>query len=301
MHLKIGSEVVITKRGDIIPKIERLVRDLDGSREIEIPTHCGTCGTELVNEGKRLYCPNPGCPRRAFHRLRKWLDVLDIRDFGDVLLTKLFDAGRVREIRDLYTLRWEEIAQFEGMGEVSARKVLENLSRVRTIPLPRFVAGFDIGGIAELKIAKVVDAGFDTLDALRNAAPEALAEAEGIAETTAQQISEGLVAVADEMDRLLETEAVTIEAPQYRRTDTEGGADLRGISFCFTGALNGRTRSEAEDAVRKRGGEVRSAVSGRLSYLVTNEPESGSSKNRKARDLGVPIISEEEFERIVGL
>jgi len=301
MGLRIGSEVVITKRGDIIPKIERLVRNLDDAREIEIPTRCSTCGTELVNEGKRLYCPNPGCPRRAFHRLRKWLDVLEIRDFGDVLLTKLFDTGRVREIHDLYTLRWEEIAEFEGMGEVSARKVLDNLYRVRTIPLARFVAGFDIGGIAELKIAKVVDAGFATLDAVRTATPEALAEAEGIAETTARQITEGLVAVADEMDRLLETGAVAIEEPSDDHVETESGPDLRGISFCFTGPLSGRSRSEAEDLVRRRGGEVRTAVSGKLSYLVTNEPESGSSKNRKARDLEVPIISEEEFEKILGV
>ncbi|MFP4151754.1 MAG: NAD-dependent DNA ligase LigA [Alkalispirochaeta sp.] len=297
MGLKIGSEVIITKRGDIIPKIERLVRDLEDAREIEIPTRCETCGTELVNEGKRLYCPNPACPRRSYHRLRKWLDVLDIRDFGDVLLTKLFESGRVREIRDLYTLRWDEIARFEGMGEVSARKVLDNLYRVRTVPLARFVAGFDIGGIAELKIAKVVDAGFDTLDALRSAGPEALADAEGIARTTARQIVEGLNAVSDEMDRLLETGAIEIEAPN--RNPSEGGPDLGGVSFCFTGPLTGRTRSEAEEAVRSRGGEVRTSVSGKLSYLVTNEPDSGSSKNRKARELGIPIISEEEFEKIL--
>ncbi|MFW5643591.1 MAG: BRCT domain-containing protein, partial [Alkalispirochaeta sp.] len=152
-------------------------------------------------------------------------------------------------------------------------------------------------GIAELKIAKVVDAGFDTLDSLRSAGPEELAGAEGIARTTARQIVEGLKAVSDEMDRLLETGAIEIEAPKRNRS--EGRPDLGGVSFCFTGPLTGRTRSEAEEAVRSRGGEVRTSVSGKLSYLVTNEPDSGSSKNRKARELGIPIISEEEFEKIL--
>ena len=213
MGLQIGSEVVITKRGDIIPKIERRVRDLGDARPIEIPSRCGTCGTELVNEGKRLYCPNPACPRRAFHRLRKWLDVLDVRDFGDVLLGKLFESGAVREIRDLYTLKWEELAAFEGMGEVSARKALENLWSVRSLPLARFVAGFDIGGIAELKIAKAVSAGFDTLDKLRNARPADLSAADGIAEATAEQILSGINAVTDQMEAVLATGAVTIEPP----------------------------------------------------------------------------------------
>lgn len=301
MGLQIGSEVVITKRGDIIPKIERRVRDLPDAQPIEIPERCGTCGSELVNEGKRLYCPNPVCPRRAFHRLRKWLTVLEVRDFGDVLLEKLFSAGKVREIRDLYQLTIEDLAAFEGMGETSAKKALDNLYAVTEIPLARFVAGFDIGGIAELKVEKVVNAGFDTLDKLRAASSDELAAAEGIAETTAQQIVEGLSAVIDQIDRLLELGVVTIATPAGGDGAGDTVPEIVGASFCFTGALNHRTRGEAEKLVRERGGSVRSSVSAQLSYLVTNDPQSGSSKNRKARELGVPIITEEAFEELLGI
>ncbi len=300
MGLRVGSEVIVSKRGDIIPKIERLVRHLPESTEITVPGTCEVCGTDLVNEGKRLYCPNLTCPKRDFHRLQKWISVLDVRDFGDVLLGKLFDAGLVREIADLYALEWEQLAEFEGMGETSARKALGNLTAVRSVPLARFVAGFDIFGIAELKVQKLVDAGFDTLEALRHAAVEDLAAADGIAEVTAQQVATGLAEVYPKMERLLATGAVEIEAPASR--DATADADpLAGLTFCFTGALETMKRGDAEQLVRARGGEARSSVSGALSYVVTNDPGSGSSKLRKAAELGVPVISEEEFRRMAGL
>ncbi|MCG8478775.1 MAG: NAD-dependent DNA ligase LigA [Spirochaetales bacterium] len=293
MDLRINSEVIVTKRGDIIPKIERLIRHGDDSRSIEIPRHCSTCGTELVNEGKRLYCPNVACPRRDFHRLQKWIRVLDVRDFGDVLLKRLFDDGVVREIADLYAVSWETIAEFEGMGELSARKALGNLRSASVIPLARFVAGFDIAGIAELKIQKLVDGGFDTLASLRAASPEELATADGIAEATAVQVAEGLQSVREAMDRLLAGGAVSIEAPVSPATAEE--QPLAGLSFCFTGTLTRTTRSEAEKLVRRYGGQARSGVSAELSYLVTNDPDSRSAKAKKARELEISIISEEDF------
>lgn len=299
MGLRINSEVIVSKRGDIIPKIERLVRHLDDSRPITVPGHCEICGAELVNEGKRLYCPNLRCPKRDYHRLRKWLDTLDVRDFGDVLLGKLFDAGLVREIDDLYRLEWQQLAEFEGVGEVSARKVLSNLRAQDALPLARFVAGFDIFGIAELKVQKLVDAGFDSLEKLRRAGVDELAASDGIAAITARQISEGLHEVADKMDAVLATGAVGIAEPSVGSPADQ--RPLAGLSFCFTGAMESMKRSDAERVVRDRGGEARSSVSGNLSYLVTNEPGAGSSKLRKAREMGVPIISEDEFRRLAGL
>ena len=297
MGLRINSEVIVSKRGDIIPKIERLVRHLDDNRMIDVPEHCETCGATLVNEGKRLYCPNLRCPKRDYHRVRKWLDTLEIRDFGDALLGKLFDAGMVREIADLYALAWEQLASFEGVGEVSARKVLGNLHAVDEVPLARFIAGFDIFGIAELKVQKLVDGGFTSLEELRSAAVEELAACDGIADTTARQISQGLHEVADKMDAVLATGSVRISS-----TGTaERTQPLAGLSFCFTGTLATMKRSDAERLVRELGGEARSSVSGALSYLVTNEPEASSSKLRKARDARVSVISEDEFLLMAGL
>ncbi len=300
LGVRIGSEVVVTKRGDIIPKIERLVRHIDGGADILPPDRCGTCGAEVINEGKRVYCSNPICPRRAFHRLQKWISVLEVRDFGDVLLQKAFDAALIREIADLYGLTVGDLAAFPGVGEVSATKALNNLHSVSEVPLPRFLAGFDLGGIAELKIARMVDAGFNRLDALFQATPEELATADGIAETTAVAFKESLLLVRDQIERLLATGAVRIAPPAPTEGATgEADAPLAGQTVCFTGALTSVTRSDAERMVRAAGGQARSSVSRGLNWLVTNEVDGSSSKLKKARELGVSIITEDDFLTLV--
>lgn len=292
MDLKIGSRVVITKRGEIIPKIESLVENPRGATGIEVPTVC-SCGAALVDEGTRLYCPNADCPKKELHRLEKWLSVLDVRDFGGVILGKLHAAGRVREIADLYGLKAEELAGYDRMGETLARKILRNLASRAEVSLPEFVAGFDIEGIGELIAEKVAQAGYDTLDKLRAAKVEELAVVDGLADITAKTIVDGLASLGPEMDRLLATGAVSIKAPS-------GGGPLAGKSFCFTGELRSMKRPEAEALVKALGGTAKASVTKGLSYLVTNDPGSGSEKNKKAAAYGVEIVDEAAFLKIVG-
>jgi DNA ligase (NAD+) len=292
MGLMIGSRVVITKRGEIIPKIEALVESPQGSRPIQAPSVC-SCGAALVDEGTRLFCPNPDCPKKLRHRLDKWLSVLDVMDFGPVIVGKLLDAGRVRSIPDLYGLSAEELAEFERMGEKSARKILRNLASRSEVSLSRFVAGFDIEGIGELMIEKAVAAGFDDLDKLRAAGIEELSRVDGIGEITAGTIVEGLSALAEEMDALLASGAVRILPPA-------SGGPLAGKSFCFTGELASMKRAEAEALVRSMGGTAKSSVTKGLSYLVTNDPLSGSEKSKKAASYGVQILGEESFLELMG-
>ena len=290
MRLRIGSRVVITKRGEIIPKIEGLVENPRGTCAIPVPSVC-SCGASLVDEGTRLYCPNPDCPKKRLHRLEKWLSVIDVRDFGSVILGKLFASGRVREVADLYTLEVAELSGYDRMGETLAAKILRNLKAKNEIGLARFVAGFDIEGIGEVIADKAVAAGFDSLEKLRAATVEELDEVDGFAEITARALLEGLSSLATEMDRLLASGAVHIAA-------ASGGA-LSGKSFCFTGELSAMKRTEAEAKVRALGGSVKSSVTKDLSYLVTNDPGSGSEKNRKAASYGVAIIDEAAFLALV--
>ncbi|MFW5742069.1 MAG: NAD-dependent DNA ligase LigA [Spirochaetota bacterium] len=287
MDLRLGSRVAVTKRGEIIPKIERVLENPPDAPHIELPRACERCGSELVDEGTRLYCPNQACPKRSYFRIRKWLDVLDVRDFGDAILTKLFESGRVTEIADLYTLEVEDLTAHERMGATLAKKILRNLSVARTVPLSRFVAGFNIEGVGTLIMDKAVAAGYDTLEKLREANAEQLAEVPGIGEVTARTIVDGLSDLRHRMDAVLATGRVAIAEP--------AGGPFRGLSFCFTGSLATMTRSAAQGRVRDAGGTVTSTITKGLSYLVTNDPESGSSKNRKARKLGIPIIDEEQF------
>jgi DNA ligase (NAD+) len=246
-----------------------------------------------VDEGTRLLCPNPDCPKKSLHRLEKWLDVLDVRSFGVGIVGKLHASGRIRRIADLYSLRAEELAEYDRMGATLARKILRNLYSRTEVPLPDFIAGLDIEGVGSLIAEKAVSAGLDSLEKLRAATVERLSAVDGLAEITAKTIVEGLALLAPEIDALLATGAVRIEAPA-------AGGPLAGKSFCFTGELRSMRRGEAEALVKSLGGAAKPGVTKGLGYLVTNEPDSGSEKNRKAAAYGVAILDEEAFLALVG-
>jgi DNA ligase (NAD+) len=298
LGLEIGSAVSVVKRGEIIPKIEGLAPEgalpaesLPAEKTaILFPERCTSCDTELVDGGTRLYCPNPGCPKRLHHRLEKWVSVLDIRELGEKLIRQLFDRERVRQIADLYTLEAGELAELDRMGELSAAKVVRHIRTPRELSLAAFVAGFDFEGVGETIMDKVAAAGFDTLEKLRAAPVEELAAVYGLGEITARTIAEGLAETAEEMDRVLAGGIIGIAAPL-----AADALPLRGKSFCFTGELVSMKRGEAEEKIKALGAQAKSSVVKDLSFLVTNDPESGSGKNVKARKLGVAIIDEEQF------
>jgi DNA ligase (NAD+) len=295
LGLKIGSAVLVAKRGEIIPKIEGLApREAElfagEEREIEFPRLCGSCGSPLEDGGTRLFCPNPECPKRLLHRLQKWAAVLDIRELGEKLIRRLYDTGRVRRLPDLYTLEAGELAEFDRMGELSAAKVVRHIRTARELSLAAFIAGFNFEGVGELIMEKVVSAGFDTLEKLRAAPVEELAAVYGLGEITARVIVEGLAETAAEMDGVLAAGVISIAPPPPAEAQP-----LRGKSFCFTGEMLSMKRNEAEERVKALGGSAKSSVVKDLSFLVTNDPESGSAKNKKAQSLGVPIIDEKQF------
>ncbi|MBQ7158604.1 MAG: DNA ligase (NAD(+)) LigA, partial [Treponema sp.] len=297
---KIGSHVVVVKRGEIIPKIEQVLAEESGEQTsaIVFPTVCGTCGSTLVDDGTRLYCPNKNCSKRILHQLLKWVSVIDIRDLGETLITSLFKNGRVRSISDLYTLTPEELKSYflneenaDKKDSLGAQKVYDSIQMHRNVSLAAFIAGFDIEGIGETMVQKLVDAGLNTLELLLTAPAEKFAAVYGFADITARVLVSGLQENADEM-RALSANTIRLQ---------EGGATgaLAGKSFCFTGELRTMKRADAEAMVKKAGGSCKSSVTKDLSYLVTNDTSSGSSKNQKAAKFGIPIINEDEFLALV--
>lgn len=297
LGLKLGCSVVVVKRGEIIPKIEGLAAGGAGIaaeagelRDIEIPGTCGTCACPLVDADTRLYCPNPACPKRLHHRIEKWISVLDIREFGEKLLRRLYETGRLERVADLYSLALQDFLELERMGELSAAKALRHLRRERVLSLAAFVAGFDLEGVGETIMEKVTAAGFDTLEALRSASAEDLAAVHGLGEITARTIAEGLAETREDMDAVLAAGVVSIAPPAAAETQP-----LRGLSFCFTGELTAMKRSAAEERIKALGALAKSSVVKDLSFLVTNDPHSGSGKSKKARDLGIPVLDEEGF------
>jgi len=299
MDLRIGSKVVITKRGEIIPKIESLVENPKDAIPIPIPSHCSICGAGLIDEDTRLYCPNPECPGKAYHRLEKWLSVIDIKDIGSTLLKRLFEAKRVVRIPDLYSLTIDDLISFERIGQKSAQKILRNIRERNEVSLSQFIAGFDIEGIGLLMAEKLIEAGYDTLDKILAASPADFEKIAGFAEISAKTLYEGLRLVEEDMRKLVDSGYVRIRPPLPKTQRTAN--PVSGNSFCFTGELRSMKRSEAEKLVREKGGIIKSSVTKDLDYLVTNDPSSGSEKNRKAKELSIKIIDEEQFLEMAGL
>lgn len=300
LGVRIGSHVVVVKRGEIIPKIESVVEEKDiVTSEIPFPCVCEVCGTKLIDEGSRLYCPNKECSKRVLHQLLKFQDVVDIRDLGTTLITDLFKDGRLKSISDIYSLSQEDLVPYflneESMEaekkSLGAQKVYNSIQFHRNMKLATFVAGFDIEGIAESSAEKLVNAGFNTLEKLLAASEEQIAQVSGFAEIMAHAVVEGLAENAEEMKSLITSGTIILEA--------EGQGSLSGKSFCFTGELHSMKRADAEALVKKNGGSIKSSVTKELSYLVTNDTTSGSSKNVKAAKFNIPIIDENAFLELV--
>ncbi|MCF0241523.1 MAG: DNA ligase (NAD(+)) LigA, partial [Treponema sp.] len=300
LGIKIGSHVVVVKRGEIIPKIMSVVNANEAdTTPVSYPENCECCGTKLIDEGSRLFCPNKSCEKRILHQLLKWQQVVDIRDFGVTLIENLFKDKRLKCISDIYSLTVEDLVPYflkddsieKGKESLGAEKVFASIQSHKNLKLSTFLAGFDIEGFGETMAENLINSGFDTLDKILNAKKENISSCYGFAEITARTICEGLNENKDEMLSLIHNGCITLKET--------GGGKLSGKSFCFTGELKTMKRQDAENLVKDAGGNAKSSVTKDLSYLVTNDTESGSSKNIKAQKFGIPIINEEEFLKLV--
>ncbi|MFX1312459.1 MAG: NAD-dependent DNA ligase LigA [Promethearchaeota archaeon] len=292
LGLKKGAIIIVSKRGDIIPKVEKVVENPSNTKDIKYPVKCESCGIKLINTGVRLFCPNEQCSSREFHRLEVWIKTLGIKNFGEKLLRKLYDNNKVKKIADLYNLKIEDISKLEGQGKRSAEIALGNLFKINEISLAKFIAGFNIENIGESIAKIIIDAGYGTLESLKNAKIEDLAKIGGIGEANAQLTINGINRLYNDMLSVLKKGIIKIKA-----TPKEGR--LKGKSFCFTGALKSITRDDAKNLLEEHGGIFKKSVIKNLDYLVTNDPNSGSEKNIKAKEYGVRIISEEQFLKFI--
>ena len=300
LNVKIGSHVVVVKRGEIIPKIESVVlQENEKLAEIEYPCICEVCGTKLLDEGSRLFCPNKKCSKRVLHQLLKFQQTVDIRDLGETLITQLFNDKKLQSITDIYSLTVQDLIPYflnEESREaekisLGAQKVYNSIQNHKKMKLSTFLAGFDIEGFGETMAQKLIDAGFNSLEKLLISTVEEIASVHGFAQIMAKIVVEGLNENSQEMKNLVNNKIIEIEIAD------EG--ILNGKSFCFTGELHSMNRNDAQSLVKKNGGTIKSSVTKDLNYLVTNDKDSGSSKNQKAVKFGIPIIDEETFLQMI--
>ena len=292
--IRIGDTVIVQKAGEIIPEILEVVKEArpEGTEPYFLPDVCPVCGAPVSRDpdGAAVRCTGAECPAQLLRNLTHFAsrNAMDIDGLGPAVMNQLIENGLVRTAADLYLLRPEEIAKLDRMGEKSANNVVSAIALSKENDLWRLLNALGIRQVGE-KAAKVLASHFGSFDALQNATAEELTEIGDIGGVTAGYIRSWMESPQsrDLMNRL-RAAGVNMECKE-KTLDNR----FANMTFVLTGALEKFTREEAEDMVAKRGGKASSSVSKKTSYVVAG-PGAGS-KLRKAQELGVPVLSEDEF------
>ena len=301
LELGEGDRITVYKANMIIPQI---AENLTRSGAVSIPKICPVCGGEAkiqqMNDVKSLYCTNPDCQAKKIKSftLMASRDALNIDGLSEATLEKFIGAGFIHEYADLFHLdrHQEAIVEMEGFGRKSYDNLVEAAKNASPTTLPRVIYGLGIAGIG-LANAKVLcrHFGYD-FDRMRRAKEEELAEADGIGAVLAKAWTEYFSAEKNNrmVDRLLAE--LTIEKEQAEEEEQI----FKGKTFVITGSLNHfSNRKELQELIESKGGKAAGSVSAKTSYLINNDVASTSSKNKKARELGIPILSEEDFLKLL--
>ena len=297
--VRIGDWVVVRRAGEVIPEIVKSIpeRRTGEEKEFKMPTRCPVCGGPVVRPpGEVVHrCENLSCPARIKESIRHFASrrAADIEGLGEKLVDQLVDKGLVRRISDLYHLTKEQLAALERMGDKSAQNLLEQLERSKGMSLARFIYALGIRYVGE-HIAEVLAERFGSIDELARASYEELVEIPEIGPRIAQSIVD-FFASEDNRRLIEELKAVGID-PRAERPKEKG--PLAGKTLVFTGRLSDMTREEAKRLVESLGGKVASSVSRKVDYVVVGEDP--GSKLDRARELGIPTLTEEEFKELVG-
>ena len=292
--IRIGDTVIVQKAGEIIPEILEVVKEErpEGTEPYFLPEVCPVCGAPVSRDpdGAAVRCTGAECPAQLLRNLTHFAsrNAMDIDGLGPAVMNQLIESGLVRTAADLYLLRPDEIAKLDRMGKKSADNVVNAIADSKENDLWRLINALGIRQVGE-KAAKVLAVHFGNFDALQNATAEELTEIGDIGGVTAGYIRSWMESPQsrDLMNRL-RAAGVNMECKE-KALDNR----FAGMTFVLTGALEKFTREEAEDMVAKRGGKASSSVSGKTSYVVAG-PGAGS-KLRKAQELGIPVLTEEEF------
>ena len=292
--------VSVQRAGDVIPEVvEVLVHRRDGSeRPFRMPDRCPACGGPVVREEGEAArrCVSASCPAQRKEHLLHFASkrAMDIEHLGEKLAEQLVDRNLVRDVADLYSLRLEQLLALDRMAEKSAQNVLDAIERSKGRPLAAVLFALGIRQVGEA-LARDLANHFRSIEALQQASEQELSEVEGVGPVVAQGIRDFFENPANrEVIRRLREAGVTM---QHTATTVENPR-IAGRTFVFTGTLQRLTRERAEALVRAHGGKTASSVSKKTNYVVAGA-EAGS-KLAKARDLGVPVLTEDEFFSMIG-
>lgn len=296
LELGIGDTIQVYKANMIIPQIEE---NLTRSNHLQIPKVCPACGHEAIirkeNEVESLYCTNPDCVAKKIKSFTLFTsrDAMNIEGLSEATLEKFIAKGFIHDFGDIFeiSVHREEIVEMEGFGEKSYQKLIESLERAKDTTPARVLYSLGISNIG-LANAKVICRHFDNdLDAIRKASAEEISAID----TIGPVIAGSLVSYFENTENIRQLDHLMSHLRIQKET-VSGEQILKGKIFVVTGSVHHfANRSELKALVESLGGKVTGSVTGKTDYLINNDTTSGSSKNKKARELGIPILSEEEF------
>ena len=297
--LKIGDTVVIQKAGDVIPEIVEVKKNkrTGEEKEFEMPKVCPVCGAEAVREEGEaaVRCTGIECPAKLYRNLVHFAsrEAMNVDGLGEAIIKQLLDKGLISNMADIYTLKLEDIASLKKNGTKFAQNLIDSINRSKQNDLYRLITAFGIRHVGT-KASKILAKRYKTMDRLMNVTSEELAFVEDIGPIVAESIREFFL-----QDQTIDLIKRLKEAGVNMKYLEEEGEDNRfeGKTFVLTGTLEKYTRGEASNIIEKFGGKTSSSVSKKTDYVLAGE-EAGS-KLTKAQNLGVRILSEEEFEEMI--
>ncbi len=292
--VRIGDTVLVRKAGEIIPEIVAVVADKRpaDAQPYFLPDTCPVCGAPVVRDedGAALRCTGAECPAQLLRNLTHFAsrNAMDIDGLGPAVMQNLIDSGLIHTAADLYALQPEQLESLERMGKKSAQNAVDAIARSRENDLWRLIYALGIRQVGE-KAAKLLAQHFRTMSALRAATEEELTALDDVGPITAKYVSQWMQS-PQSIDLL-----ARLEAAGVNMTCKEEMLDTRfaGMTFVLTGALEKFTRDEAGEMIEKRGGKAAGSVSKKTTYVVAGE--NAGSKLQKARDLNIPVLTEDEF------
>ena len=302
LKLGIGDTITVYKANMIIPQI---AENLTQSGHLDIPDTCPVCSGKTkihhVNDVQTLYCTNEDCPAKKIKAFSLFVsrNALNIEGLSEQTLEKFIAEGFIHEFSDIFKLTQykEQITQMEGFGEKSYENLMSSIEQARNTTIPRVIYGLGILNVG-LANAKMIAREFSyDMERIEHATMEELSSIDGVGEVIAGTFTQYFEKAdnREALERLLSE--LNLEQPQVE----EGTQSLNGLTFVITGSVNRfANRDELKEAIERKGGKATGSVTAKTSYLINNDVTSNSSKNKKAKELGVPIISEEEIIEMMG-
>ena len=294
--IRIGDTVIIRKAGDIIPEVLSVVKHCDNSRDYEMPKFCPSCGSRVFREEGEaaIRCDNPDCPAQLLRVLIHFCsrDAMDIEGLGDAVLETFLKVGLIGKISDIYRLDYEKIAALDGMGQKSADNLKKAVEKSKENDLSKLLFAFGIRHIGQ-KASKLLSDHFLTLDNIISATKEEILNIDGFGEIMADSVVEFFsLEQTKQMIEELKNFGLNMESQREIKDNR-----FEGMTFVLTGTLTNFTRNEAQEIIESYGGKAASSVSKKTTYVLAGE--AAGSKLQKATELGVTIITEQQFAEMI--